>query len=145
VRARPATPGELVETYTSDGKETQKRAEEDDVVVWNTTEAGEKYIISGKKFRARYTLIGPAEGSPGWSWYKAIGRVKAIRFRYEMLDGMPVDLGKIKVFSFEASWGEQMVLKDGDMIATPLPQMNEIYRIAAKEFAETYEEEKGVS
>jgi hypothetical protein len=31
-----------------------------------------------------------------------------------------------------------MVLKPGDMIVTPLPQMGEVYRIARQEFESTY-------
>ncbi|MCK5476675.1 MAG: hypothetical protein KAI55_02035 [Candidatus Aenigmarchaeota archaeon] len=40
-------------------------------------------------------------------------------------------------FNFEASWGENMVAKIGDMIVTP-PNKDEVYRIAIKEFEETY-------
>ena len=31
-----------------------------------------------------------------------------------------------------------MPIKDGDIIATPLPKKDEVYRIAKKEFEETY-------
>jgi hypothetical protein len=40
--------------------------------------------------------------------------------------------------SFVASWGEEMVIKKGDMLATTIPEMSEVYRIAAKEFNATY-------
>jgi len=41
---------------------------------------------------------------------------------------------------FTASWGEPMVLKPGDMVVSPMPDLNEVYRIARKEFFETYEQ-----
>jgi len=33
-----------------------------------------------------------------------------------------------------------MIVKNGDMLVTPLPQKNEVYRIAKKEFLDTYKE-----
>ena len=33
-----------------------------------------------------------------------------------------------------------MALKRGDFIVSPYPELNEVYRIARKEFFETYEE-----
>ena len=133
--ARHAVVGEVIIPTTSDGVETKQTAIEGDMVVQNHTEAKERYIISGKKFAARYVLIGDAlELGPRWNLYKAVGRIRGITYWGE-------EWGMASEIHFVASWGEEMVLKDGDMIATPLPQMDEIYRIAAKEFGETYEKE----
>jgi len=43
-----------------------------------------------------------------------------------------------KRFYFEASWGTRMVVKENDYLVCPLTY-NEIYRIAEKEFFETYQ------
>ena len=42
---------------------------------------------------------------------------------------------------FIAKWGRLMTLKTGDFIVSPLPYLDEVYRIARKEFFETYEED----
>jgi hypothetical protein len=39
---------------------------------------------------------------------------------------------------FLAAWNRYMVLKPGDFIVSPLPNLNEVYRIAEQEFYETY-------
>jgi hypothetical protein len=48
----------------------------------------------------------------------------------------PSALGLESPFYFVAAWGEDMVLKDGDMIVTI--DDKEVYRIARAEFEETY-------
>jgi hypothetical protein len=40
---------------------------------------------------------------------------------------------------FVAKWGRLMSLKTGDYIVSPSPYYNEVYRIAAQEFFETYQ------
>jgi len=131
VYARPAVKGEKIDTYTSDGKETTNTAKEGDIVVKNQTGSREKYILSKDKFEARYKLIGEAS-EKGWKVYEPTGKILAINFDSESLN-------KPNEMDFEASWGEKMKLKDGDMVATPLPKKDEIYRIASKEFSETYD------
>jgi len=125
VEARPAIAGEVVITSTNDGKETTNTAKEGDLVVCNTqTSSQEEYILTEKIFSKRYHLIG--EGvMPGFKRYKATGRCRAIQYLGENT-------------SFVASWGEEMVLKTGDMVVTTLPQKDEIYRIAKMEFDQTY-------
>jgi hypothetical protein len=118
IKVRKATPGELVETITSDGKETQNTAGENDYVVTNLGGSGEEYILSEEKLNKRYFNV------QGNIW-KAKGECKAL-----MYEGEPT--------SFMASWGEPMILKPGDMICSPLPDLNEIYRIAKVEFDSTY-------
>lgn len=93
----------------------------------NLTAAKEQYILSPDKLAKRYKLIGPAEN--GWTRYKATGSVKGVQFNGQNF-GLPGET------QFMASWGEPMILKDGDMIVTP--DGKEVYRIARKEFGETY-------
>lgn len=124
VDARPAVPGEVIETFTSDGKETQNTAKKGEWIIRNRTEAKEEYILSDEKLRKRYIVRSLLVN--GWYTFKAKGECQAIVF-----DG-PEDT------QFEASWGEAMTLKKEDLLVAPLPDKNEIYRIAAKEFTETY-------
>jgi hypothetical protein len=70
-----------------------------------------------------------SKGVNGWNTYKATGSCQAAVY-----DGPNI--------KFIATWGEEMSLKTGDMICTPLPNGGEVYRIAAKEFSETYAERK---
>ena len=129
VLAKKAREGEKVYTYTSDGKETENTAKKDDYRIKNLTDAGEEYLISEKKLDSRYVKY---KDLGIWSLYKATGGVLAIQFDSEKHElSSPTE--------FEASWGEKMVLKDGDYLASPLPDKNEVYRIAKKEFKETYE------
>lgn len=119
VTARKAKEGEKIETYTSDGKETEKTAKKGDWVVTNTT--GEKFILSNDVFLDRNIHI---KGNR----YKANGKSRALEY-------------KGKNMKFMASWNEPMALKTGDMIVSPYKDdklTGEIYRIARKEFDETY-------
>jgi hypothetical protein len=118
IKARPARPGEMIETITADGKETMNQAQEGDFVVSNLGGSGEEYILSGDKLAKRYKEVGNGI-------YQATGECRGITY-----SGPET--------SFQASWGQPMVLKTGDMIVTPLPQMGEVYRIARQEFESTY-------
>jgi hypothetical protein len=118
VKARPAQPNETIDTITSDGKETTNTANQGDYVVTNP--GGEEYIISKDKLDKRYIDLGNGI-------YQAKGSAVAVEY-----SGPEIQ--------FMASWGELMALKPGDMIVSPLPDLNEVYRIARKEFYETYEE-----
>jgi len=114
ITARPAVAGEVIETITSDGKETTNTAKSGDYVVTNI--GGEEYILSGDTLKKRYESLGNNR-------YQAIGECKGIVYT-----GKPTQ--------FMATWGEAMVLKPGDMIVTG--DGKEVYRIAIKEFKETY-------
>lgn len=122
IKVREAIPNELIETFTSDGKETQNTAKENDFVVTNLGGSGEVYILPADKLYKRYFNV------EGDIW-KAKGECKALEY-----SGEPMQ--------FEASWGEAMVLKPGDMICSPLPDLNEVYRIARAEFFSTYSAKK---
>ena len=51
----------------------------------------------------------------------------------ELLDQVGID----EEYYFIAAWGEEMVTKKDDYLACPLDH-SEVYRIARKEFFETY-------
>lgn len=129
VTARSAVVGETIITVTGDGKETENTAKEGDFVIRANTTAREQYILGGAKLQSRYKLIGPAED--GWTTYQATGSCKGALYKGPNI-------------TFTASWGEDMVLKGGDMIVTALPEKGSVYRIAAKEFSETYAPREGM-
>jgi len=125
IKVRKAIPNELIETFTSDGKETQNTANENDFVVTNLGGSGEEYILPADKLHKRYFNV------EGDIW-KAKGECKALEYIGEPMH-------------FEAIWGEAMALKPGDMICSPLPDLNEVYRIARAEFFSTYAPKKNVA
>lgn len=125
VRAFVANGGEYIETWTSDGLETTNYSKEGDFIVQNLqTESMEKYIVSSEMFHSRYDFFYQDKFG---AIYLPKGKIKACMYTGETL-------------SFIANWGRQMILKSGDFIASPFPSFNEVYRIAQKEFYETYEE-----
>jgi hypothetical protein len=130
VLARPAVEREPIATITSDGLETNT-AKQGDIIVQNTTAAGEYYILPHEKFEARYTFL--AEQPDGWSLYESTGSITAIELTAELLQALQLP----EVFQFTARWGEAMKAEQGDFLATP-PDYQEVYRIARKEFFETY-------
>ncbi len=124
VYAEMALPGDYVETWTSDGLETTNYAKHGDFIVQNIqTEYQEKYIVSHEMFFKRYKFFYYHDKG---AIYMPIGKVKAIIYNGQDCE-------------FIAKWDRNMSLKTGDFIATPLPYMDEVYRIAAKEFFESYE------
>lgn len=131
VFARKAKEGEHIVTITGDGVETQNTASKDDYIVMNQTEASEQYIMSKKKFRNRYNYICRAEGS--FNSYASKGRVVGV----ELTEHLMQQLGLSHPFHFQATWGQEMIAKEGDYIVSPTDG-TEIYRIARKEFFETY-------
>lgn len=133
VFAKKAEAQEVVTTQTSDGVETVNTAETGDYLVKNQTAAGEVYVVKASKFAARYEWFGIGEG--GFEEYRPTGRVTAVELTPERCEAMDLP----DVFHFEAPWGEAMVAKTGDFIVSP-PDGAEVYRIARKEFFETYAE-----
>jgi hypothetical protein len=129
VMARSAKEGEKITTETSDGKETENKAKKGDYVVKNQTGAKELYIISEKKLKERYKKTNKKDKE--WTEYVPTGKIMAIQF-----DADKMHLSSS--FYFMAEWKEKMVVKNGDYICTTLPKKNETYRIAKKEFSETY-------
>jgi len=133
IDARPARTGEIVVTVIKgEGIETRsKQAEAGDWVVRNRCpETGnEEYLVKAAKFSALYAEQGPGAGGGGWREFRPRGpEVRYFIVRDE--DGE---------FSFTAPWGEEMVAKSGDAIVQSPGDGRDIYRVAAKSFACTYE------
>lgn len=128
VLVRRAKPGEYIETWTADGLETTNYAAEGDFVLKNLqTEYQEEYIVTEDMFFKRYKFFYFSDQDH--AVYIPTGKVKAVSYYGEET-------------SFIAKWGRPMALKSGDFIVSPYPDLNEIYRIAAKEFYETYAKEQ---
>jgi hypothetical protein len=134
IRARAAKAGEEMVTLVESGRETVNVANPGDYVVENQTEAKELYIVSGSKFEQRYTEERKLDD--GWVLYKPLGRVKAIEVNRTVLNL----LHQQGSFFISSPWDEAQYVEEGDMLATTLPLQDkiEIYRIARKEFSETY-------
>ena len=124
VLARNAIPGEQIVTIIDDKIETSNYAKQNDVVVKNiASESQEQYIINKDKFLSRYKLD---ELTFNFSLAEPTGKCYAFRYLGEN-------------FTFEAPWGEMMVVENGDMIAvTSLSDLNDIYRIEKNAFLKTY-------
>lgn len=131
VKAKKADPGTWIITKTSDGVETKNQAKTGDFLVENQTSSMEQYLVKGDAFLKKYEIEHCLER--GWATYKPIGQVLAYRVSNVDFEFF----GVIDILEFEAPWGETTVVKPGDYLATP-PEKNEIYRIAQKEFGETY-------
>lgn len=132
VKARQAQVGQEVITHTSDGIETKNTASEGDWLIENQTSVKEQYLIKSETFQKKYTLRNSM--GDGWGCYQPKGNVLGI----EVDDKLLLSLGAQNQLEFEAPWKESMVVKSGDFLIIP-EDLNEIYRIAKKEFGETYE------
>ncbi len=126
VKAHLAVVGEEVTTTLGSGKkETENKANEGDYIVTNPS--GEQYIISGKKFTARY------EATAEDGVYAAKGSCRAIVNPF----GEPIEI--------MASWGSPQTGEADCMIADVCTddgssQDGEPYLIDAAAFAETYKQ-----
>ena len=113
------SPNLNVVTYTKDGKETENTAQIGDIIMSGVF--GEMYVLKGAKFPKLYDLL--ADG-------KTVVPNQSPRTVTEIpencLDGDTY---------FTASWGEKMVLKNGDFLVR---DGENFYRIAREEFLETY-------
>jgi tetratricopeptide (TPR) repeat protein len=132
VHARPAKTGEVIVSMTADGEETTNTAGADDLVVRNLTEAAEEYLVGRDKFDARYTLVAPVDDR--WNEYVPTGAVLGIEVTRDLTDM----LGVGEEFLIIAPWRTEQLVREGDMLVSPLPALDEVYRIARKEFEETY-------
>lgn len=133
VHARRAEPGERITSITADGEETTNTAGADDMVVRNLTEAQEEYLVGKGKFEDRYTALEPVDDE--WTLYDPVGEVMAIEITRELTDKF--DVGE--EFYIMAPWGSEQLAREGDKFVAPLPGLDEVYRIARKEFEETYQ------
>ncbi len=132
VFARQAKEGERIVTITSSGVETENVANSGDYVVKSQTEAAEEYIISEEGFTQRYRFLRPDTGE--WSEYLPVGEILAI----VVDDSLLKLLNSEDAFEILASWGHPQKVRKGDILATPLPDNKEVYRIDRREFEQTY-------
>jgi hypothetical protein len=135
IRAKKAEPGMVVVTRTSDGIETKNTAEEGDWLVENQTSAKESYLIKADTFEKKYTLMDSLGN--GWGCYRPKGEIFAMKVSGSDLE----NFGSNGPMEFQAPWKESIVVKPGDYLVISL-EKSEIYRVAKKEFLETYEEIK---
>ena len=132
VQARAASPGEKIESITSDGLETTNTAGANEYVVKNCTESAELYIVTKPVFEKRYEFVEAVDER--WNLYDARGEVLAIEIDRTILDALNLETP----FHITAPWGESQIVKLYDFFVSPSPDFCEIYRIAKKEFGETY-------
>ena len=132
ILAKRAQAGEKIATITADGLETVNTAQAGDYIIRNTTEAGEQYLLGAEKFEKKYSPFAQPDEN-GWQMYEPNSVIFAIELSPELLQRLqwPTE------FYFVARWGEEMVAKAGDFLALP-EDASEVYRIARKEFFETY-------
>ena len=139
VHARPAVVGETIVSRPADGEETANVAEQGDVVVRNLTEAKEEYIVPNirkgdedGKFDKLYSLVEPVDDV--WSLFDPKGEVMALEISRELT--AQLDVGE--EFYVMAPWGSEQLAREGDKFVSPVEKMDEVYRVARKEFSETY-------
>ena len=136
IYARKAIAGEEIKTYTSDGLETKNISSNGDFVVKNTTNAQEMYILTKEKFDKRYKFSKKLDNT--WNIYKPIGIIKAVLVDDNLLKNLKIDENEFYIIT---SWNEKMIVKKDDYLVSPM-EYNEVYRIANKEFFETYKLKK---
>lgn len=123
ILAREGKIGETIKTFTKDGLETINQVTVPSYIVKNTTDAKEEYIVTKDKFEKRYAFF--KKENKTWSFFKPIGEIKVVKVKNN------------NEFFILAPWGEKMIVKKDDFLVSPL-DYSEIYRIANKEFFETY-------
>lgn len=133
VHARRARIGEKVATITSSGLETTNIAKSShQFVIKNSTSASEQYLITEEKLLARYILIKMVDSK--WGLYSPLGSVLAIDVTNNLIN----NLGVHSTFKIMAPWGTEQLINITDMLVSPLPELNQIYRVDITEFNETY-------
>lgn len=121
VMARLAKTGEEIITVIDGIVETKNTAKENDVVVKGLK--GEEYLIGHDKFKTRYTVNTPVTDT--FAAYEPNGTCIA----YEYTGAS---------FVFRAPWDEDMIVNDGDFLATIDKSVPEVYRIERDAFFKTY-------
>ena len=121
INARPAKPGEQIQTIASDGvAETTNVAKEGDWIVNNVSNPENQWIIDGATFQKKYV---PVEGEEG---------VYAPK-------GGPMNAAQIsEPISFKAPWGEQMNIGKGGYILQDPNNVDDMYGISGEDFDNTY-------
>lgn len=121
----------VIKTITSDGLETVNLGKPGDVLVENQTGQKEQYVIGSDRFTELYSYV--SELKDGWSLFTPKGKIDAVELYEELLD----ELDLPNEFQIIAAWGQAQIVKLGDYLAIPIDN-KEIYRVARKEFFETY-------
>lgn len=131
VFAKKAAETTRLVTVTSDGIETENTVNPGDFIVKNQTHAQEMYALDAEKFADRYEWLGSAKD--GFDEYLPVGKITAIELTKELLHQLALP----DEFLMATNWNETMIVKQGDFLAAP-PDFSEVYRIARREFFETY-------
>ncbi len=106
-------PKEVI-TMIDDKQETKNTAKPGDYII--TGSKGEQYVLSSDKFKSRYDIVdGKAKTKP----------VKILAKEWN-----------IDNLEFVASWGEKMIIENGDFLVN---NNGEFYRIEKGAFHNTYE------
>ena len=90
--------------------------------------------MTESKFNSRYEFKGNHDGD--WKIYRPLGKIRGIKVNSKIMSQLGIVKGK-KEFYIIANWGEKMIVKKNDYLVSPLDN-SEVYRIAEKEFFETY-------
>lgn len=133
IKAKKATPGSVVYTKTSDGVETKNIAQIEDMLVQNQTSSEEEYLVKPETFKLKYEMVDSLGG--GWACYKP----KGFMIAYEITEEDLQSFGVVERIEFATPWKDTMFVRKGDFLVTP-EKRNEIYRVARKEFLETYQQ-----
>lgn len=94
VLARPAIPGEVIETMIDGRLETRKEAGNDEMLISNP--GGELYVVPGKTFRSKYALLEDNSSEGEWQTFQAKGEIWAVQNPF----GSSIEI--------QAPWGEPM-------------------------------------
>jgi len=128
--ARKAIKGEKISTEIDGEVETTNTTKENDVI--RKGPKGELYIVSNAKFKSRYKDTDKL--SDEFKEFDATGLIRAYQYK-----------GNHFSIKFIASWGEEMICKEGDYLATTVKNetdenVEEVYRIESSVFSITYRE-----
>ncbi len=142
IHARKASEEEVVTTVVDGKKETVNTANKGDYIVANLTSSKEHYVVSKDKFPTLYSFSKAVDTNEDdndkshWDEYLPKGQVQAVEVDEMVLSLLAVENTP---FELEAAWGETQRVERGDYLVSPLPQLNEVYRIAKSSFLGTYQ------
>ena len=142
IHARKATEEEVITTVVDGKKETVNTANKGDYIVANLTSSKEHYVVSKDKFPTLYSFSKALDTNEDdndnnhWDEYLPKGQVQAVEVDETVLSLLAVETTPFEV---EAAWGETQRVERGDYLVSPLPQLDEVYRIAKSSFLDTYQ------
>ena len=142
IHARKASEEEVITTVVDGKKETVNTANKGDYIVANLTSSKEHYVVSKDKFPTLYSFSKALDTNEDdndnnrWDEYLPKGQVQAVEVDETVLSLLAVETTP---FELEAAWGETQRVELGDYLVSPLPQLDEVYRIAKSSFLGTYQ------